>query len=215
MNDQQLQAFVERLAQTTAPANAYNHYAHGNPYNEIRRANLLCYLRHMAERQPGVMLVMEAPGYRGCRLTGIPVMSRKLLLEGVPALDMFGAQRGYQDVPEPEFAHIQSEQTATIMWQTLSTLGRTPMIWSTFPFHPHAPNQSLSNRPPLKSDIQIGLPFLREMLEMFNPQHLIAVGNVGDAALTALGKPHDKIRHPAQGGKNDFVAGITRLCATL
>jgi uracil-DNA glycosylase len=211
----ELEKFVEKLAQTSAPINSYNQYAQGNPYNDIRRTNLLQYLRDMAERKPSLMFVMEAPGYRGCRLTGIPVMSRKLLLEGVPTLEMFGRQRGYQDIPEPEFAHIQSEQTATIMWQTLSEIGHVPMIWSSFPFHPHLPTQSLTNRKPLKSEVELGRTFLSELLEIFAPKHVVAVGNVGDETLNQLGIAHDKVRHPAQGGKNDFVAGIKKITASL
>jgi uracil-DNA glycosylase len=210
-----LERFVEKLAQTPATINAYNQYAPNNPYNDIRRANLLQYLRHMTDRKPSLMFVMEAPGYRGCRLTGIPVMSRKFLLEGVPDLEMFGKEHGYQDIPEPEFAHIQSEQTATIMWQTLSEIRHVPMIWSSFPFHPHLPNQSLTNRKPLKNEVELGRIFLRELLEIFTPQHIVAVGNVGDETLTYLRIPHAKVRHPAQGGKNDFVAGIKALATSL
>ncbi len=215
MNDNQLRSFVERLAQTRATPNTYNQYAYGIPFNDIRRINLLLYLRQIAERKSSLMLVMEAPGYRGSRLTGIPVTSRKLLLEGVPALEMLGRQRGYQDIPEPKFAHIQGEQSATIVWQTLADIGQTPLIWSSFPFHPHLVEQPLTNRKPLRSEVLLGRTFLQEMLEMFTPQHIIAVGNVGDSTLSEMGIPHTKVRHPAQGGKNDFVAGVKQLYTTF
>jgi uracil-DNA glycosylase len=37
---------------------------------------------------------------------------------------------------------------------------------------------------------------------------VIAVGNVGYALLCDMGIQCVKIRHPAQGGMNDFVAGL-------
>ena len=72
----------------------------------------------MAARAPRTLLVMEAPGYRGCRLTGVPVTSRKVLLEGVPALQIFGAAAGYRDVADAGFERVYSEQSATIVWNT-------------------------------------------------------------------------------------------------
>ena len=72
------------------------------------------------------LLLMEAPGYRGCRLTGVPVTSRKVLLEGAPALDIFGRQAGFRDVADVGFERVYGEQSATIVWNTLSDLGALP-----------------------------------------------------------------------------------------
>jgi hypothetical protein len=37
------------------------------------------------------------------------------------------------------------------------------------------------------------------------------VGNTAARSLQALGIPHEKIRHPAQGGRDAFVAGVEKL----
>ena len=207
----QIDAFIDQLAQTPTAPDTYNEYAPPDPYNAIRRANFRHYLLTMAERQPAVMLVMEAPGYRGCRLTGVPVTSRKILLEGVPALGLFGD--GFADVPEPGFERIKGEQSATIVWGTLAELGVAPVIWNTYPFHPHRPGEALTNRKPRRGEIEQGQVFLRAMLDLFTPQKVIAVGNVAHETLAALGLDCAKVRHPAQGGKNDFVAGLRALLA--
>lgn len=202
-------AFVERLALVPTAPDAYNQYGAGdNPYNAIRRANLRRYLADVAARQSRIVLIAEAPGYRGMRLTGVPMVSRRILRDGVAALDMFGPGHGYQDVPEPGFEAVQSEQTATILWSVLPELGIVPLVWGAFPFHPHAPGQALTNRKPRAAEVKLGEPFVRELLDVFAPAKVIAVGNVGYGLLTALGVPCVKIRHPAQGGKNDFVAGL-------
>jgi uracil-DNA glycosylase len=210
MTTDPLEAFVEQLANVSTPY-AYNQYAHGNSYNAIRRHNFLLYLRQMHDRAPQTIMVMEAPGYRGCRLTGVPVTSRKLLLNGIEPLGLFGAARGYQDVPEPGFERVQSEQSATIVWQTLLEAGFTPLIWNAFPFHPHLPGEALTNRKPRRDEVQIGRTFLQEMLNLFQPTRVIAVGNVAHETLTTMNIASVKVRHPAQGGKNDFVGGIQAL----
>jgi uracil-DNA glycosylase len=201
--------FVERLSLVPTAPDAYNQYGAGdNPYNAIRRANLLRYLQDVAAKQSGIVLVAEAPGYRGMRLTGVPMVSRRILREGVPALGMLGTANGYQDVIEPGFEAVQSEQTSTILWSVLPELGIVPLVWGSFPFHPHQPGSPLSNRKPRASEVALGEPFVRDLLDMFAPRKVIAVGNVGYGLLTAMGIPCVKIRHPAQGGKNDFVAGL-------
>lgn len=201
-------ALLDALSRSAPAASVYNPYAYGNPYNDLRRANLRQYLQEMAARAPSALLVMEAPGYRGCRLTGVPVTSRRLLLEGVPSLGVLGGARGYQDVPEPDFAHIQGEQSATIVWGTLAQLGIVPLIWNAFPFHPHRPQQPLTNRAPRKDEVALGRSFLQALLRLYQPAKVIAVGRIAESALGALGVAHHAVRHPSQGGKNDFIKGL-------
>jgi uracil-DNA glycosylase len=210
-----IDAFIEHLARTEPPAHAYNPY-YGDGYSVMRRENVRRYLNDIAARKPTLALIAEAPGYKGMRLTGVPFVSRRMLLAGIPSLELFGSARGYRDVPEPGWERVQSEQSGTIVWGTLSALGVVPMIWSSYPFHPHKPDQPLTNRAPRPAEVKLGAEFLREILAIFNPQHIVAVGNVSFGSLTAMGFPiMKKIRHPAQGGKNDFVAGLTDIVTEL
>jgi uracil-DNA glycosylase len=205
---------IQQLSQVPAesPSSAsvdlYNPYAPGDANNAIRRENLRRYLQFMIERQPDTMLVMEAPGYRGCRLTGVPVTSRKVLLEGVADLGIFGAAQGYENPNDPGFERVYGEQSATIVWTTLAELNALPILWNTFPFHPHKPGIPLSNRRPRKAEMRLGTTFLSAMMQLFPVQRVVAIGNVAHDTLTGMGISCSKVRHPAQGGKNDFVAGL-------
>lgn len=206
------QDFVASLAWSGCGPDLYNQYAETSASNALRRANLRRYLCDMEARRPEALLLFEAPGYRGCRLTGIPVTSRRVLLEGVPGPGLFGRERGYEDVPEPGFERIQGEQSATILWRALADLGVAPLIWNSVPFHPHRAGRMLSNRPPRAAELAQGRDFLREMLARFRPRTLVAVGRSAQGSLTALGLEHHALRHPAHGGSGEFVAGLRALC---
>jgi hypothetical protein len=149
-------------------------------------------------------MLMEAPGYRGCRVTGIPVTSRKVMLSGTIG-------EGYEDTHEVGFERYHSEQSATIVWETLVTLPRLPVIWNTFPFHPHQANDLHSNRTPRPTEQREGLSYIEALCTRFAFQQFVAVGNVAAKAFTQLGLPYTQIRHPAQGGKHEFVRGIKSL----
>ncbi len=203
--------FVDALARTESGPELFNQYAATSMHNATRRANLGRYLRDMERRRPEALLLFEAPGYRGCRLTGIPVTSRRVLLEGLPGLGLFGRVRGYADVPEAGFERIQGEQSATILWRALADLGVAPLIWNSVPFHPHRAGRALSNRAPRAIELAQGRDFLRELLANFRPRTLVAVGRSAQGSLAALGLEHHALRHPAHGGSGEFVAGLRAL----
>lgn len=204
--------FVASLARSGCGPELFNQYADTSAYSALRRANLRRYLRDMEARRAEALLLFEAPGYRGCRLTGIPVTSRRVLLEGVPGPGLFGGERGYADVPEPGFERIQGEQSATILWRALADLGVAPLIWNSVPFHPHRAGRPLSNRPPRAAELAQGRDFLQEVLARFRPRILVAVGRTAQGSLAARGLEHRALRHPAHGGSGEFVAGMRALC---
>ena len=210
-DDSRIDALIHDLSIAQLPGDAFNEYAPGDVNNAIRRSNLRLCLRAMAARPPRTLLLMEAPGYRGCRLTGVPVTSRKVLLEGLPALNIFGREAGYRDVADEGFERVYGEQSATIVWTALSGLGALPMIWNTFPFHPHKAGKPLSNRKPRAPEIELGVVFLRRVLALWGFERVIAVGNVAFETLCDEGIACQKLRHPAHGGKKDFVAGLSDL----
>jgi uracil-DNA glycosylase len=97
------------------------------------------------------------------------------------------------------------------VWHTLAGLAVAPLIWNTYPLHPHRPGQPRSNRPPRRPEIALGEDFVRHIVALYAPRRIIAVGGVAAGALARLSLAGERIRHPAQGGKAAFVAGLTRL----
>jgi uracil-DNA glycosylase len=167
----------------------------------------------MAAWQPKIMLVGEAPGYRGCRLSGIPFVSRTILQNRVQNTALFGTQRGYQLVDE--WPHIQKEASATIVWQVIAAMQPPPLLWNAFPFHPHQSDWPQSNRKPTRPELALGEPFLRQLHQIFGQPLLVAVGNTAVSALSAWQLPHRKVRHPSHGGKTQFTNGLLTIAAEM
>ena len=46
---------------------------------------------------------------------------------------------------------------------------------------------------------------------MFAFERLVAIGNHASLSLQRMGIDHAKVRHPSQGGKNLFVAGMANV----
>lgn len=106
---------------------------------------------------------------------------------------------------------VSTEASATMVWATIREVDPLPMLWNAFPFHPfHAGNPD-TNRVPSASELLVGQSFIERLLRLFAIDRVVAIGNQAALSLTKLGIDHEKVRHPSQGGKNLFVAGMARL----
>ena len=105
-----------------------------------------------------MLLVGEAAGYRGARVSGIPFTSERQLTGGGPA-----------------------EATATIVHATLRDLGLADdvLLWNVVPTHP---GTETTNRRPTRAEIHAGVRFARSLARC---RRVIAVGRVAEGALGA------------------------------
>lgn len=194
--------FIRWLASTEPPPNCANPYLrNGSRGNATRRHNLGLYLSKMAELRPRLMLVGEAPGYRGLRSTGIPFTSTKLL-----ATHPFYRALDLRPLPDEK---LRGEASATILQGVLDKFGVRPVLWNAYPFHPHRPSQPLTNRKPTMAELQIGARYLRWLIGHFAIEDVVAVGNSAETTLNKLNIPNTKVRHPAQSGATQFREQMT------
>ena len=142
---------VEALASARI-GETFNQYA----ASELRRERLRAYLRAAADRP--LLLVGEAAGYRGARVSGIPFTSERQLTGRGPA-----------------------EATATIVHRVLEELGLEDevLLWNVVPTHP---GTATSNRPPTRAEVEAGRPFLAELAPR---RRIVAVGRLAAAATGA------------------------------
>jgi len=173
---------------------------------EARRARMAV---HLSCPDARLLLIGEAAGYQGCRYSGIPFTSERLLLEnaipGMPDL----AQRRITDRNRPF-----SEPSASILWGTLHELqvaGHT-VLWNACPWHPYGA-KDWSNRRPTAAELAAGRPLLEAVISMYPQARVVAVGGVAEAALARLGIAGVRVRHPAYGGANAFRQGLRGLLA--
>lgn len=165
---------------------------------------------HLSAPAPRLLLVGEAPGYQGTRITGCPFTSEALLLEGgVPRIGKIGNRLTSRRLP-------WREPSSTIVWRALRELGLMDqtILWGAFPWHPHGATP-LSNRAPNEAEKAIGAVFLHTLLAALPAVTVIAVGNVAADSLRKLGVHADKIRHPSNGGATAFRVGLALVAKQL
>lgn len=179
------------------------HDADGNgPQPKLERL-----ARHL-DCDPEFILAGEAPGYQGCRYSGIAFTSERLLGEGaIPRIPALGQRLSTRRLPF-------SEPSATIVWKTLYRLGiaERTILWNAMQLHPYRADNLWSNRTPKPDEIALGEPALRMLSEAFPHARIVAVGKKAEGLLHDMGIPvAGAVRHPANGGATEFAAGLERL----
>ncbi|MFZ2541511.1 MAG: uracil-DNA glycosylase [Gallionella sp.] len=179
------------------------HDAAGNgPAEKLNRLAL-----HL-DCNPEFILAGEAPGYQGCRYSGIAFTSERLLGEGaIPRIPALTGRLSTRRLPF-------SEPSATIVWKTLHRLGieKCTILWNAMQLHPYRPDNLWSNRTPTPSEISLGEPALRMLIEAFPDAKIVAVGKKSEWLLHEMGiSTTGSVRHPANGGATQFSAGLREL----
>ena len=152
--------------------------------------------------QPKLVLVGEAPGYQGCRYSGIAFTSERLLLEGmIPRVPTIHHRLTLRKRPF-------SEPSATIVWDTLYRLRlqESTLLWNALQMHPYKSGECWSNRTPTKDELSNGKECLIRLMSLFPNAEFVTVGNKARDLMREMIKvePAATVRHPANGGALRF-----------
>ena len=197
----QIDNFISNLSSVQKMNNTTNLYFGNSRESKIRRNNLKVYLVKMKTLNPKFLILGEAPGHKGCRLSGIAFTSERVLSENA----FFHNE---QILFVNDRNKLESEISATIVWNEISKLNEKPLIWNIFPFHPHLLNDIKTNRTPTKAELEEGKKWLKKLLEIYDIKKIIALGRKPESQLEEINLPFSYVRHPSNGGKNDFIKGL-------
>jgi uracil-DNA glycosylase len=175
---------------------------------DIRRENLRGYLGTFT-CWPEILVIGEAPGWRGCRFSGVPFTSEAQLCQAQPGIGL-----PFDGSPSSLGERPHTEATATVFWQVMRAYHPRFLAWNSLPFHPHAPAKPLSNRTPSLAEIRLGGEMVRRLAELLQPRLVIAVGKSAQFALQCLGLAAIHLRHPGRGGVKTFATGIQAIFET-
>ena len=197
-----LEEFLKSLKVRPSSNVVFNQYR-----NSYAHDNLRLFLVYLLEHRHDVLLIGEAPGYKGCRLSGIPFTSGSVIR---------GAKHNiFKQIGDKiSIPKLDTEATASVFWEFFGNNRPIPILWNAFPFHPHLSDNPDSNRKPTHLEIDEGKSYLLMLHEIFRPKKLCSVGRVGQAILSEL-FPSNQItyvRHPSRGGKKPFMKGMAELC---
>ena len=135
-----LKIFVNSLQSYSSSNSIHNAYL-----DDDCRVNLLRYLSLIHDNFSGNLLVGEAPGYKGCALTGIPFTSEDSISNKMHNI----FSQGFL------LKGTQSEPTSTIIWNFFKGHKKLPIFWNAFPFHPYGKSVK-SNRCPANDEVKYG-----------------------------------------------------------
>ncbi|NOY43699.1 MAG: hypothetical protein GXP26_17920 [Planctomycetes bacterium] len=200
MNPKQIPKLINQLKRVGSTSTVRN------PYTSAECSqNLAAYLRTLCSYPyySGHLLIGEAPGHKGCALTGIPFTSQRVLSKNThPFIKVLQ--------PSLSIPGGITEATATITWNYLDGCTAVPAMWNVFPFHPHNTGNQQSNRTPKPTEIDTGKQFIQLIFDILSPEVVIAVGGTSAKTLGRLfpDLEIEIVRHPSHGGKSDFLDGI-------
>lgn len=188
--------------------NVFNPYSDVCPHHDlpdaprIRRSNLLATFEAASEGVDELWIALE-PGHKGARRTGLAMTDDERLQNHAARWDVT-VQRATRSGPE-------REQTAGIVWQALERSDRRILLWNVFPLHCHKPEVVLSNRRHTSRERNACAELTMRVVRMCRPDRIVAIGNEAQVAMAPSFPRSIAVRHPAYGGKADFLAGVQRL----
>ena len=203
------ESFVDALADVRLPS-VFNPYVDNCKVFDRadaalrRRRNLEKLLEAVLAAKVRTIWVARDLGYRGGRRTGVP-LTDELHLNNVAQL--FGGIALQRATKGP----VVAERTAAIVWRVIASIGEPVMLWNVFPFHPHEPKDSFSNRCHTRAEREVTLPLLQALIDMIRPKRLVAIGRDAQLALSELNVHVVGVRHPSYGGQSEFIAGVEAL----
>lgn len=202
---------IEELMKYSSDEKTENIYT--DKFGDLRSNNLKIYFDLMHKLNPQFIIVGKAPGYKGCRNTGIPFTDEFHMIKGNGVTHILGENLGYKSINCD--SNLEKESSASIVWGQIGKDLDQILLWNIFPFHPFKGSKD-TNRKPTKKESEAGIRYLEIILNEYKTiNKIIAVGRVAEATIlnSSMFQSYNTeyVRHPANGGQRKFVEGIRQI----
>ena len=189
--------FFDMIREVPEPDDAELLFGH-DELGRLRERNLR---RYLERSHAPILLLGEAPGWRGMTVTGVPFTSVREVEAGVlPGLEL------------PAVPQAPWEASSRVFWETMQRWrGPLPLSWPVYPHHPFVAGHPLTNRTPRSSEVRAGGPAAEELIRALGIETVVAVGRKAQGALAEAGIEAPAVRHPAQGGARMFTDQLLAL----
>lgn len=155
--------------------------------------NLSIYLNMVSCFKIKSLFIDISPGYKNCAVTGIPLTNEFILFNNQSGCPLFGYKYGYKKNIN---CNTLPDISTTLFWTDVNMIDKAPLLWYCHPFHSHLKFDSQSNRMPSRGEIQMGVKYLFNIIGIFKPEKIFALGNDVSEHLNEFRIKHIKLRHP-------------------
>lgn len=177
----------------------------------IRQRNLVEYITGLVEPIK-VVFVGVAPGFRGCRFSGVPFLSEKILLG-----KKFRHFIGIGDYCQSSKGAKYGENSATKVWTSLSAVFTKDELkhfffWNIVPYHPAG--EVDINRDPLGNEIEKYCGITYEIINILKPAVIACFGELPTKKLNGEFKhnyPIIAIPHPSRASYDKLQGGYREI----
>lgn len=170
----------------------------------MRRKNLRDYLTAVESLGTDTIWMGRDLGYRGGRRTGLALTDEArlpLIAAHYPGSSPCKATKG------PSVA----ERTATEIWAVLARLEHPPLLWNVFPFHPHDPDDPMTNRRFATRELSEVTELNNTLIDWLGIRRIVCIGQDAVTYAATFRVEVECVRHPSYGGVTEFRKGMQRI----
>lgn len=169
-----------------------------------RRKNLRDYLAAVENLGTDTIWMGRDLGYRGGRRTG-------LALTDEARLPMFAIHYPGSTPSKATKGPSIAERTAAEIWAVLARLERPPLLWNVFPFHPHEPDDPMTNRRFAARELSEVADLNQALITWLGIRRIVCIGQDATAYAATFGVEVECVRHPSYGGVSEFRQGMQHI----
>lgn len=178
-----------------------------NPYNEfcrsvdtntapgIRQQNLRIYLQAHKKQGTQILWVYLNPTRTEFTRSGVPLVNSSQFNKIEELLD---SKKRFEKATKTKRKPKKTIISTTLL-DVAQGQNRSPLVWPVVPFYPHSKTSFNRSRKPTSTEIKEYSKYLLQIIEMYEPRRIYAIGNESKEILDSLNVKSTILPHPRRG----------------